>query len=310
MPSGSGAAAQQHRDGGRSPPPSSRTPCPAAIHSGSATRSMSVATSPPSGWRAWTGIIAARSAASSRNVASVMPSGLEQVLGEVAVEAAAPDSASRTRPTQSVLMPYSHRAPGSNSSGADSAALAPVSTVGCPGRLVEPGQLAVEEEVAVPGGVGEEVAQRGRRPAGPRGAARRRPTRRGRAAPARRAAPKPPRRRARRDRPPRSWRYGHRRQRLRHRRDADPRVEAQRRTATSGAGHRRGRADRRGRPPRRPGHPARRRPAPPASNTSCSTPQSSSRIAPSLPQGPSDRSHRQHSGAHHVTGRSAPGSPM
>ncbi len=82
--------------------------------------------------------------------------------------AAGRSASSTMRPTQSMLMPYSQRSPGSNTSGARSAARLPLDSGGSLGHAVAYLQhVAVPDLVAEPGRVGQQVAQRDRPPRRP-----------------------------------------------------------------------------------------------------------------------------------------------
>ena len=92
---------------------------------------MSVTASPPSGVRACTGIIAARSSAVAVKLVFFIPSGVKRWSARY-VSRVCRDTASTTRPSQSLLMPYSQRVPGSDCSGVASDVRSPLSTLGVP----------------------------------------------------------------------------------------------------------------------------------------------------------------------------------
>ena len=92
---------------------------------------MSVTASPPSGVRACTGIIVARSSGVAAKLVFFMPSGVKRWSARYASRVC-PDTASTTRPSQSLLMPYSQRVPGSVCNGVASDVRRPLSTLGVP----------------------------------------------------------------------------------------------------------------------------------------------------------------------------------
>ena len=107
------------------------SPWPPAHHSGSWDQSSSVASHAPSSPRRCTGTEFARCASLIRNVVWVMPSGPRMCSAKYA-SSDWPLAASTTRPSQSVLMPYSYCVPGSATSGEAKIAFDPESTLGVP----------------------------------------------------------------------------------------------------------------------------------------------------------------------------------
>ena len=88
---------------------------------------MSVTIQEPSWPRTWTGAELARWAAVIRSVVLAMPSGPVMLAWKYA-SSDWPLTASITRPSQSTLIPYSNRVPGSDTSGE-------VNTASLPGRM-------------------------------------------------------------------------------------------------------------------------------------------------------------------------------
>jgi hypothetical protein len=92
---------------------------------------MSVTVQEPSSARTWTGAELARCASVILAVVLSMPSG-PVMLAAMYASNDCPLSASTTRPSQSMLNPYSKRVPGSNTSGEVNAASLPGMMLGVP----------------------------------------------------------------------------------------------------------------------------------------------------------------------------------